>query len=202
MLKLLAGPISPYARKVLVVLHETGLINRTEVVVTATGPLAANPIPGQNPLGKIPCLVTEDGQSIYDSRVICAWLDTRHPFPKLIPADDSRWRTLTLEATADGILDAALLMVYEVRLRPADKQFPDWVEAQWRKVAAALDALESGWMEHLAGPLDLGQIATGAALGYLDLRHAARNWRDGRPKLAAWAAEFARRPSMLATVPA
>ena len=104
MLKLLAGPVSPYARKVMVVLHETGLINRTEVVTIATGPLIANPIPDQNPLGKIPCLITEDGQPIYDSRVICEYLDTRHPFPKLIPTGEVRWRTLTLEATADGIL--------------------------------------------------------------------------------------------------
>ncbi len=201
MLKLHAGPISPYARKVLVVLHETGLIRRTEVIATSTGPLLANPIPDQNPLGKIPCLITEDGQPIYDSRVICEYLDARHPFPKLIPAGETRWRTLTLEATADGILDAALLMVYEVRLRPTDKQSPDWVEAQWRKIAAALDALEADWIDHLNGLLDLGQIATGTALGYLDLRHSARDWREGRPKLTAWETEFAKRPSMLATIP-
>lgn len=202
MLKLLAGPISPYARKVMVMLHETGLINRIEVIVTATGPLLANPIPDQNPLGKIPCLVTEDGQPIYDSRVICAYLDTLHKGAKLIPTGETRWRTLTLEATADGMLDAALLMVYESRLRPPDRQFADWVEAQWRKIVAALDALETNWIDHLNGPLDLGQIATGTALGYLDLRHSARNWREGRPKLTAWETKFAKRPSMLATAPA
>ncbi|MGB5067721.1 MAG: glutathione S-transferase C-terminal domain-containing protein, partial [Albidovulum sp.] len=108
---------------------------------------------------------------------------------------------LTLEATADGMLDAAILMVYESRLRPEDKRFAEWVEGQWGKVARALDALESRWIGHLNGPLDMGQIALGCALSYLDFRHDARGWREGHPALAAWYKGFAARPSMKATEP-
>ena len=108
---------------------------------------------------------------------------------------------MTLEATADGILEAALLMVYEDRLRPEDKRFADWVEGQWSKIARTLNALESSWMAHLNGPLDMGQIALGCALGYLDFRHAPRNWRAGHPKLTAWEANIVKRPAMQVTIP-
>jgi glutathione S-transferase len=107
----------------------------------------------------------------------------------------------TLEATADGIMDAAVSMAYEKRIRPEEFQYEPWLEAQWAKVSRALDALDSRWMAHLHGPLDMGQIAVGCALGYLDLRHDARNWRSGRDALAAWEARFAERDSMRATVP-
>jgi glutathione S-transferase len=99
------------------------------------------------------------------------------------------------------MIDAAILMVYESRVRPEDKRFDAWVEGQWAKVARALDVLEDRWIAHLKGPLDLGQIAVGCALAYLDLRHAARDWRKGHDSLAAWQADFATRPSMVATVP-
>ncbi len=92
-------------------------------------------------------------------------------------------------------------MVYELRYRAPEIQSQEWIEAQWLKVTRCLDALEERWMSHLAGPLDAGQIAVGCALGYLDLRHDDRNWRDGRPKLAAWEEKFSQRPSMQATVP-
>ena len=111
------------------------------------------------------------------------------------------WEVLTLEATADGMMEAAVLMVYEGRTRPEDKQYPDWVEAQWNKVARGLDALEERWMSHLAGPLDAAQIAVGCTLGYLDFRHKDRNWRAGHPQLAAWEEAFAKRESMAETVP-
>jgi glutathione S-transferase len=108
---------------------------------------------------------------------------------------------LTLEATADGILDAALLMVYESRLRPEELRFAPWVEGQWAKIARALDAVEADSAARLNGRLDMGQIALGCALGYLDFRHAARDWRAGHPELAAWEAEFILRPSIQATIP-
>lgn len=153
----------------------------------------------RNPLGKIPALVRAEGTAIYDSRVICRYLDDLAGAGLYPPA--RLWETLTLEATADGMLEAALLMVYEVRVRPEDRRFPDWIEAQWAKIARALDAIESGWMDHLAGPLDMAQIAVGCALGYLDFRLGARNWREGRPRLAEWEAAFAQRPAMQATKP-
>ncbi|MCB2135636.1 MAG: glutathione S-transferase C-terminal domain-containing protein, partial [Rhodobacteraceae bacterium] len=134
------------------------------------------------------------------SRVICRYLDQRAG-GRLYPAEPRLWETLTLEATADGMLDAAILMLYEIRLRPEDKRFDGWVEGQWSKIARALDTLESRWMDHLAGPVDMGQIAVACALSYLDFRHDARGWRNGHPKLTAWHKGFAARPSMTATEP-
>jgi glutathione S-transferase len=159
-----------------------------------TAPLEANP------LGKVPALERPDGPALYDSRVICQYLDARAG-AGLYPEGARRWDTLTVEATGDGILDAALLMVYEGRLRPEELRFAPWVEGQWAKVDRALDALETRWMAHLQGPLEAGQIAVACALGYLDFRHGARGWRSGRPHLAAWYAGFAERPSMQATIP-
>jgi len=98
-------------------------------------------------------------------------------------------------------MEAAVLMVYETRVRPEDRRHGPWVEGQWAKIARALDALESRWIDHLAGPLDMGQIAVGCALEYLDFRHAARGWREGRPRLTAWQRAFSARPAMLATAP-
>lgn len=98
-------------------------------------------------------------------------------------------------------MDAAVLMRYETVLRPETQRSAEWLEAQWQKIARSLDALETGWGGFLSGPLCAGQIALGCALGYLDFRHAARSWRGGRPKLAQWAAQMARRPSMQATEP-
>lgn len=185
----------------MVVLHETGLLERVALVPAAGNPVAPGSMPvAWNPLGKVPTLERDDGPALYDSRVICRYLDAAAG-RGLYPDGPRLWETLTLEATADGMLDAAVLMVYEARLRPEDRRLPEWVEGQWAKVSRALDAFEARWMAHLAGPLDAGQIAVGCALGYLDFRHAARDWRAGRPALAAWEARFAARPAMAATRP-
>jgi len=179
-------------RTVLVTLHETNLIEQVELVDVAITPVSPGEIvPAKNPLGKIPALERDGGPTLYDSRVICRYLDA----PML-------WETLTLEATAQGIMDAAVSMVYEKRVRPEEKQFDGWLDGQWLKVTRALDALESRWMSHLAGPLDIAQISTASALGYLDFRHSDKDWRAGRPSLAAWEKKFAERSSMQATVPA
>ena len=199
-MKLYHSPTTPFGRKVMALILEAGLQARVEVVTASGTPLAPGSLPVDlNPLGKIPALVREGGCTLYDSRVICRYLDDLAG-AGLYPAD-RLWEVLTLEATADGILEAALLMVYEVRLRPEDKRFPDWVEAQWTKIARALTALEETWTLHLNGPVDMGQIALGCALGYLDFRHDGRGWRAGHPKLAAWEAGFVNRPAMKATVP-
>ena len=196
---LLAGP-SPFVRKVLVVLHETGLVPDVELVTVAASPTDPDPeLTSVNPLGKIPALVRADGPTLYDSRVICRYLDSKAQ-AGLFP-ENRIWDTQVLEATADGIMEAAVLMVYETRFRPEDKVHEPWVEGQWAKVARALDVLESRWMSHLHGKLDMGQIAVACALGYLDLRHAARDWRRGRDALAAWETKFTQRPSMTATKP-
>jgi len=98
-------------------------------------------------------------------------------------------------------MDSAVLMTYEHKLRPPELVFQDYIDAQWAKVARALDAIEARWLSHLAGPLDIGQIGVACALGYIDLRHDSRQWRKGRDGLAAWYAGFSERPSMRATAP-
>lgn len=200
-MQLFHSPTTPFGRKVMVALLETGLEGRVTVVPATGTPVDPGTLPlDRNPLGKIPALITDAGEAIYDSRVICRYVDHLSG-GRLYPPPPLLWRTLTLEATADGILDAAILVVYESRIRPEEKRFADWTEAQWAKVTRALDSIEGEWMKHLAGPLDMGQIALASALGYLDFRHAARNWRAGRPELAAWERDFARRESMIATLP-
>ncbi|RLJ51973.1 glutathione S-transferase [Litoreibacter meonggei] len=201
-MKLFSSPTSPYVRKVLVLLRETDQLNDVEMVPAGGTPLDPGTMPRDlNPLGKIPALALDNGQPIYDSRVICRFFDDRAK-AGMYGSGDATWQLQTLEATADGILDAAILMVYEARVRPEDKQFEGWTEGQWRKINTALDALEAAWMDTLTtDSLTIGQIAIGCALPYLDLRHADRNWREGRPNLAAWEAEFAKRDSMTATVP-
>ncbi|MFN4154478.1 MAG: glutathione S-transferase [Paracoccaceae bacterium] len=194
------SPTSPYVRKVLVLIAETGLTGITLTPASGTPVAPDATVVARNPLGKIPALERDDGPTLYDSRVICHYLNARAG-ADLYPAAPRLWDSLTVEATADGILDAALLMVYETRIRPEEKRFPPWVEGQWEKIDRALDVLETRWTDHLNGPLDIGQIATACALGYLDFRHAARHWRKARPHLAAWEATFAARPSMQATLP-
>lgn len=200
-MKLIYASASPFVRKVCVLMHETGQAADIELITVAASPIATpTEVRAANPVGKIPALIRPDGPAIYDSRVICRYLDDRAG-AGLYP-QDGLWEILTLEATADGLMDAAVLMVYEGRLRPNHMIFDDWVEAQWGKVAGALDALNARWMSHLNGPLNMGQIAVGCALGYLDFRHGARNWREGRGALDDWFAVFSQRDSMKATVPA
>lgn len=199
-MKLNYSPSSPFVRKVHVVALELGLADQIELVQTEGTPLASDATRvAANPLGKIPSLERADGPTLYDSRVICQYLNTladgaMYPQARL-------WESLTLEATAEGIMDAGVLMTYEVRCRPADMVYAPWVDAQWEKIGRALDVLESRWMSHLHGPMDAGQIGVACALAYLDLRHSVRDWRAGRPSLAAWEGKFAERESMVATRP-
>ena len=200
-LRLHGAPASPFVRMVEVALRETGLsadIERVQATGTPVAPDRATI--ALNPLGKIPALERDDGPALYDSRVICRYIDAMSEV-SLYPPAPRIWETLTLEATAHGIAEAAVLMVYEARLRPEDHRSADWVEGQWSKVARALDAIEARWMSHLAGPLDMAQIAVGCSLGYLDFRHGARDWRAGRPALAGWQAAFDARPAMIETRP-
>lgn len=200
-MKLFHSPTSPYVRKVMVLLHETDQVEDVSLQTVASTPVSpAEPLIGKAPLTKVPALERSDGPTLFDSRVICAFLDARAN-AGLYPEGALRWDVLTLESLADGILDAALLMTYESRLRPEDKQWDAWVEAQWVKIERACAALNQRWMAHLSSSLDMGQIAVGCALGYLDLRHDARGWRRDNDALADWFAKFAERPSMEATRP-
>ena len=198
-MQLMSAPASPFARKCRVVLLETKQddIEIRAVTAAPTGGEAA--LNAANPAGKIPALLRDEGPTLYDSRVITRFLDDRagaglYPQGRL-------WEVLALEANGDAIMEAALAIVYEKRLRPEELWWPDWFEAQWTKVARSLDALEARSMPLLNGPLNMGQIGIGCALGYLDFRLGDRNWRDGRATLAAWAETFFARPAMTATVP-
>ena len=200
-MQLLMAPASPFVRKVRVVLRETDQLGAVTEVNVSTSPIASDPVVvAANPTGKIPALIRDDGPAIYDSRVITRYLDARAK-ANLYPVN-AIWEVLTLEATADAIMDAAVLLIYEVRFRPTEMQSGDWMTGQWAKVTRGLDALEGRWLSHLAGPLHMGQIGTGCALGYLDFRHETYDWRVDRPGLAAWYAVFRQRPSMIDTAPA
>jgi glutathione S-transferase len=203
-MRLFHSPTSPYVRKVMILIHEAGLSDRVELVPSSGTPLDPGSLPvTHNPLGKVPVLDTVEGP-IFDSRVICRYLDDLAG-AGAYPTGAALWRTLRLEAIADGILDAALLMVYESRLRPEPLRFQPWTDAQWAKVTRALDALEAGWMDDLTTPRsgcpDMGHMALAAALGYVDFRLDARRWRTGRPLLAAWCDAFGQRTSVQATMP-
>ena len=200
-MKLYHSATSPYVRKVMVVLHMTGQADGVELVFGSGSPLEPNAetVAG-NPLGKIPCLVTDEGASLYDSRVITRYLDHRGR-GGLYPPGEAVFRVLTIEALADGILDATLLVVYEQRLRPEDKRFTPWVEGQIGKVLRALVVLEACVADDLAGAPTMAHVATGCALGYLDLRLPQLAWRDTAPALADWYRDFSEKPYMQATVP-
>jgi glutathione S-transferase len=196
MLILRYSPASPYARKVLIAADLLGLSDRIE----KTGVDLADPadsIRTQNPLGKIPVLILEDGSTLYDSRVISEYLDHLAGGGRLFPAEPARrFGALRLQALGDGINDAALLLRYEESSRPEDKRFVDWATLQQGKVDRGLAALEAA---PPAGEIDIGHIAVATALGYLDLRFAGA-WRAGRPRLVAWLDDFAAKtPSFAAT---
>jgi glutathione S-transferase len=193
---------SPYVRKVMAVAIETGQEDKLELTARKVSPVAPDAeVSRDNPLGKVPCLVTDDGMALFDSRVVCEYLDSLHGGRKMFPAPGpARWIALRRQAAADGILDAAVGTRYETFLRPEERRWPDWVAGQKAKVKNALDTLETE-AASFGDTVDIGTIAIACALGYLDFRYAADDWRAGRPGLAAWYETFARRPSMATTVP-
>jgi glutathione S-transferase len=191
MLTLLSHPLSPYGRKVKIATALKGLKDRIEVVQVDTNPLDNPDITRVNPLGKIPALVIDGDTAIFDSNVICEYLDTLAPAPVLFPKGGvERMRTLTLGSLADGILDAALLLVYEKRFRSEDKWHAPWQERQQLKIDRSLDFLERSPPAWTASP-DYGHLTLACALGYLDFRHEGK-WRSGHPRLVAWLDEFAK----------
>ena len=199
-MKLIYASASPFVRKVHVVLLETGLIDETSLVEVTTTPVnSADQAVAANPTGKIPALILEDGSSVYDSRVICRYLNDRAN-ADLYSADDI-WKMLTLEATADAIMEAAVLMTYERRIRPEEMVYEPWIDAQWAKAERSIAAIASDWGDFLQGPLNMGQISVACALNYVDFRHDDRDWRTANPRLADWFASFSERPAMVATRP-
>ena len=197
-MKLIMAEASPFARKIRVLLRETNQLKDVEEVSIATSPFQVNEqVKAANPTGRIPSLIRADGPALYDSRVITRYLDAKaasgmYPEARL-------WDVLTVEATGDSMMDSAVSISYELRLRPQEKVSSEWTDAQWSKVMGGCDALQSQWMDLLNGPLTMAHISIACALGYLDLRHDARNWRQGHDALAAWFADFSKRPSFRET---
>ncbi|QEX24518.1 glutathione S-transferase [Hypericibacter adhaerens] len=189
---------SPFVRKVMVVAMETGLADRFERI--GTNPWdAKTDLPKDNPLCKVPALKTPEGW-LYDSLVICEYLDSLHPGAKLFPPPGpARWQALRHHALADGAMDAAILRRLESQ-RPEGQRSQGWMDRQKALVERVLDALEKD-AKTLVDLSDIGAITIAVMLGYLDFRFAADEWRKGRPRLAAWYGRVSQNASMLATVP-
>ena len=197
-MKLLYQTHSPYARKALVFAHEAGLADRIEVVHHETSPTLRNPeVFARNPLGKVPVLLRDGHDPLFDSDVICAYLDTLHGGRPLIPAQgEARWKALRAQAVAQGLADAGIAVRWETVRRPEALRYPPLRDGYIDKLLASYD-----WLEReldVAAPVDVGHIAVASALSWLEFRQLP-DFRDGRPRLAAWLDEFACRPSMLAT---
>ncbi len=200
-LKLHHNPASPFVRMVMVIAHELGIAEQIEKIETGVFlPDRVNDaVAADNPLGKIPALITDHGSVLYDSRVICEYLCHHAGNKALLPDEPvSRFRILTLQSLAIGLMDAGVSRRYETAVRPEEKRWPEWVARQHARMEAGLDELENNWAGEL-GTVNAGSIAAAAVLGYFDFRYDDLGWRDTRPKLAAFYEGFAARPSMTAT---
>jgi glutathione S-transferase len=201
-MKLFYSQTSPFVRKCLVAAHELGIAERLELVPAAAHPVNRDrSVVDKNPLGKIPTLVTDDGSVLFDSRVICEYLNALGDGHLLPAAGEPRFAALADQALADGLMDAAVLARYESAVRPENLRWADWSGGQMAKVTSALADFER---RAAARPerVDLGAIALGCALGYLDFRYADIRWRERHAALARWYEQFAARESMTKTRPA
>ena len=203
-MKLIGALTSPYVRKVRIVMAEKKLDYKfvTEDVWSAT-----TQITDTNPLGKVPCLVMEGGEALFDSRVIVEYLDTLSPVGKLIPATGrERAEVKTWEALADGLLDAAIMARLEATWpgRKDSERSPAWIERQMKKIHDSLAAMERALAQRpycVGNHLSLADIAVGSALGYLDFRFAQIDWRSTHPQLGALQERLMQRQSFKDTVP-
>jgi glutathione S-transferase len=197
-MKLLYQTHSPYARKVLVAALETGLGQELEVVHHETSPMRRNQeVFALNPLGKVPVLITDDGTVLFDSNVICEYLDGLFESPKLIPPEGrAHYQTLRWQALAQGIADAGIAARWETERRPESLRWPRMRDGQLEKIAAACDFLEQE-IHTITAP-DVGAISLATALSWIDFR-GVYPFQAGRPQLSSWYAEFSARASMLAT---
>ena len=196
-MKLYYSPASPFVRKVVVTAMACGI--EGQITRVPTNPWI-NPaeLVHDNPLSKVPCLVTDDGLALFDSPVICEYLDQVSGGTIFPPAGPARWKALRLQAIADGLMDAAIVRRMEAT-RPDEEARNAVMTRQAGLVTNALDQLEAG---PLAQHMDIGTLTVACALGYLDFRYAHEPFRDGRPRLSAWYEQFAQRPEIMATVPA
>lgn len=188
-------------RKCLISAHELGIVSRLTLLPAAPHPIDRDrALVASNPLGKVPTLVTDEGTALYDSRVICEYLDALAG-GRLIPAaGPARWTVLVEQSLADGILDAAVLTRYETAVRPEPLRWKDWILGQLDKVNCGLDDLErraGGWGTRV----DLGTVSVACALGYVDFRYPELEWRRRAPRAGDWFTAFRERASMRATEP-
>lgn len=191
------SPTSPYVRKVMVAAHELGLADRFDLVRATPETVVAN-VAADNPLGQVPTLVLPDGRVIYDSLVIVEFLDAEAGGALVPLAGPERWRVLTLHALAQGLIDAAIRRVGELRRVPAEIS-RGLLEMKRAEVDRVLDRLERMPLD--PAQVNVATIAIGVALGYLDLRFPAEPWRPGHPALSDFHQRFSERPSMAATIP-
>lgn len=200
-MKLFYADLSPYARKVRVVIEEKGLSDKVEMmeVVPYDLPEQLNSV---NPLCKVPTLVTDNGDSLFDSPVICEYLDvTAGGTPLLSASGEARWRSLRRVALTDGILDYAFNISGEVFRRPENERSPRWIQHWVDAIIRSVDQLEKEF-DQWPADLEMGHVGLGVALAYLDIRiKDFVDWHAGRPRLSAWYETFATRPSMLQTIP-
>lgn len=196
-MKVYYSPFSPFVRKVLVCAAELGI--EVERLPSAANPVTRDAaIVTTNPLGKVPTLFADDGTALYDSRVICEYLDAQAGGNRLFPASGpARWERLVEQSVADGLLDAALLMRYEEVIRPDGLRFAPWNDGQHEKVVSCLERFEA-WAPGFGERVDIGTISIACGLAYLDLRFPEEPWRR-HARLAAWYERFSERPSMLAS---
>lgn len=190
---------SPFARKVRVAAIETGqpgLID-WQMITRVERPKV---VPPHNPLGKVPVVILDSGEALYDSPVICAYVDARHDGPKLIPAEEpDRWRALRLEALGDGLGEAVVAVALE-SAKPEAERSQAVIDRQGGKVSSALAALDAA-AASFRDPLTMGEIAVACAIGYMELRGVAAGWRQKHPALADWYAAMCKRPSFAETAP-
>ncbi|MBO1324830.1 glutathione S-transferase [Acetobacter sp. TBRC 12305] len=194
------GSASPFVRKVMATAHELGLEDRIEIIDSAANPVLRDYRIGDfNPLCKVPAAKLDDGLCLYDSRVICEYLDT-HADGNLFPAPGpSRWQALRRQALADGLLDALLLIRYENLIRPAEFRWETWTDKQAEKVNDALNAMQQDVPADTQ--VDIGTIAYACALGWLSFRFPDLDWTKERRGLADWHATYETRPAMVVTRP-
>ncbi|HXP64319.1 MAG TPA: glutathione S-transferase N-terminal domain-containing protein [Steroidobacteraceae bacterium] len=200
-MQLFYSPTSPFVRKCLVAAQELGLRAKIAFLPAAPHPVDRDrAIVAHNPLGKVPTLITDDGMALYDSRVICDYLNTLGD-GRLVPAEgNSRWTVYRDQALGLGMMEAAVLVRYETFARPEPLRWKGWIDGQLEKVTCGLAQIE----QHagtLAERVDVGTISIGCALGYLDFRFASLGWRGKCPQTAAWFARFGERESMASTRP-
>ena len=198
-LKLHWSPKSPYVRKVMVCAHELGMLPRLELVRSVAAMLKPNPaLMADNPLSKIPTLVREDGTTLFDSVVICEYLNDQAGGTLFPQQGDARWQALRWHAFGDGLLDALILWRNE---REREVPLKPLVDAFELKTRACLKLLDEEAQALARAPFSIGQVTVGCALGYLDYRFASFGWREHAPRLAAWYAALRERPSFQSTEP-